>query len=75
MYFFFELLKLFTSNNFFQKNYLNFLASFFSFTFFPEFALFFPLFFPNTNCQVKKIQNQKNMLVGGKGGGGDNPII
>jgi len=38
---------------------------------FLEFALLFPSF-PNKNCHVKKIWNQKNMLVGGKGawGGG-----
>jgi hypothetical protein len=45
--------------------------------FFLEFALFLS-FFPNKNCQVKKNQNQKNMLVvegeGGGGGGGFNYI-
>ncbi len=52
------------------------LVSFLLFTFFLEFALFFFHFFPNKNCQVKKTQNQKNMLVGalGCGGGGGRGI-
>jgi hypothetical protein len=54
---------------FFQICDLNFLEIFL-FPFFLElFALFFH-FFPNKNCQVKKFQNQKNMLVGEGGGGG-----
>jgi len=32
-------------------------------------------FFPKKNCQVKKIQNFKKHVVGGRGGGGVNPII
>jgi hypothetical protein len=38
------------------------------FTFFLEIALFFH-FFPNKKRQVKKIQNQKHMLVGRSWGG------
>jgi hypothetical protein len=55
-----ELLKsnliFFTRNNLFS---LKFVISIFWQLFF-EFALFFP-FFPNKNCQVRKIQNLKNM--------------
>jgi len=40
------------------------------FTFFLEFALlFFSDFLPKKNCQVKKNQNQKNMLAEGGGWG------
>jgi hypothetical protein len=49
----------------------NFLANFLLFTFFLEFAQFFP-FFSNKNYQVRKIQNKEDMLVGE---GGFNPTI
>jgi len=48
-------------SQFFGNIYILFTLSF-------EFALFYP-FFPNKNFQIKKIQSQKNMLVGGGGGG------
>jgi hypothetical protein len=45
------------------------------FTFFLEIAVFFH-FFPNKKRQVKKIQNQKHMLVGQSWGGwGAHPTI
>jgi hypothetical protein len=39
------------------------------FTFFLNFH-YFPHFFTNKNCQVRKIQNQENMLIVWTGGGG-----
>ncbi len=56
---------------FFLKRNLSQFFDFFFLTFFLEFALFFP-YFPNMNCQVRKIKNQKHVLVvgGGRGTGG-----
>jgi len=57
---------------FFKKNCdLNILTNFLLFKFSLEVAPFFP-FFPKKNSQVRKIWNQKNMLVVGEGG---NPTI
>ncbi len=48
---------------FFQICDFKFLAIFLLFTFFFEFEKIIP-FFLQQNCQVRKIENQKNMLVG-----------
>jgi hypothetical protein len=41
--------------------------NFFCFHFSLNYLHYFFYFFPSKNCQVKKIQNKKNMLVGGGG--------
>jgi hypothetical protein len=55
------------SNNVFFKKIIPIVGKFFVVYIFFEFTLFFA-YFSNNICQIKKIRNKKNMLVGGKGG-------